>query len=44
MDANQLSLAEQKQVYESIRQDYQRLLDAFDQNRSIHHDDDHRQT
>lgn len=31
MDANQLSLAEQKQVYESIRQDYQRLLNAFHQ-------------
>jgi hypothetical protein len=26
MDANQLSLAEQKQVYESIKEDYEKLL------------------
>ena len=34
MDANQLSLAEQKQVYESIKQDYERLLRAFNQTKS----------
>lgn len=31
MDENQLNLAEQKQVYENIRQDYERLLKDFDQ-------------
>jgi hypothetical protein len=31
MDANQLSLVEQKQVYESIKQDYERLIHAFNQ-------------
>jgi hypothetical protein len=30
MDANQLSLAEQKQVYESIKEDYEKLLKTFD--------------
>ena len=30
MDANQLSLAEQKQVYESIKEDYENLLKVFD--------------
>ena len=34
MDTNQLSLAEQKQVYESIKQDYERLLHAFNQAKS----------
>ncbi|CAF4689622.1 unnamed protein product, partial [Rotaria sp. Silwood1] len=31
MDANQLSLAEQKQVYENIKEDYEKLLKTFDQ-------------
>ncbi|CAF3668398.1 unnamed protein product [Rotaria sordida] len=31
MDANQLSLAEQKQVYENIKDDYEKLLKTFDQ-------------
>lgn len=31
MDENQLNLAEQKQVYENIRQDYERLLKDFEQ-------------
>ncbi|CAF4481338.1 unnamed protein product [Rotaria magnacalcarata] len=30
MDANQLSLAEQKQVYENIKEDYEKLLKAYD--------------
>lgn len=30
MDANQLSLAEQKQVYESIKDDYEKLATVFD--------------
>jgi hypothetical protein len=30
MDVNQLSLAEQKQVYESIKEDYEKLLKTFD--------------
>ena len=30
MDANQLSLAEQKQVYESIKEDYEKLVKVFD--------------
>jgi hypothetical protein len=30
MDANQLSLAEQKQVYETIKDDYEKLLKVFD--------------
>lgn len=42
MDANQLSLAEQKQVYESIKQDYERLLHAFNQAKST--DDSDAQT
>ena len=40
MDANQLSLAEQKQVYESIKQDYERLLHAFNQVKSTDDTDD----
>lgn len=31
MNENQLNLAEQKQVYENIRQDYERLLKDFEQ-------------
>ena len=31
MDANQLSLAEQKQVYETIKEDYEKLLKTFNQ-------------
>lgn len=31
MDANQLSLAEQKQVYENIKEDYEKLLRVVDQ-------------
>jgi hypothetical protein len=31
MDANQLSLAEQRQVYETIKQDYEKLLKIFDE-------------
>lgn len=31
MDANQLSLVEQKQAYETIRHDYQRLLQAYNE-------------
>lgn len=30
MDANQLSLAEQKQVYETIKEDYEKLLKTVD--------------
>lgn len=30
MDANQLSLAEQQQVYESIKDDYEKLLKTLD--------------
>jgi hypothetical protein len=30
MNANQLSLAEQKQVYETIKDDYEKLLKVFD--------------
>ncbi len=30
MDANQLSLAEQQQVYESIKEDYEKLLKTLD--------------
>ena len=30
MDANQLSIAEQKQVYENIKEDYEKLLQVFD--------------
>ncbi len=33
MDENQLSLAEQKQVYEQIKQDYEKLIKEFDQNK-----------
>jgi hypothetical protein len=33
MDENQLSLAEQKQVYELIKQDYEKLIKEFDQNK-----------
>jgi hypothetical protein len=32
MDTNQLSSAEQQQVYESIRQDYEKLLKSYEQN------------
>lgn len=31
MDANQLSLAEQQQVYESIKDDYEKLLKTLEQ-------------
>ena len=31
MDANQLSLAEQKQCYQTIKQDYERLLQALNE-------------
>ena len=34
MDANQLSLAEQRQVYETIKEDYEKLVQAFDRKRS----------
>ncbi len=34
MDANQLSLAEQKQVYETIKEDYEKLIQVFDHNKS----------
>lgn len=37
MNANQLSLAEQKQVYDTIKDDYEKLLKAFD--RSKHGND-----
>ncbi len=30
MDANQLSLAEQRQVYENIKEDYEKLLRTVD--------------
>ena len=30
MDANQLSLAEQQQVYENIKDDYEKLLKTLD--------------
>lgn len=30
MDANQLSLSEQKQVYENIKGDYEKLLQAYE--------------
>lgn len=30
MDANQLSLAEQQQVYESIKDDYEKLLKTLE--------------
>lgn len=30
MDANQLSLSEQQQVYESIKDDYEKLLKTLD--------------
>jgi hypothetical protein len=33
MDANQLSLAEQKQIYESIKQDYEKFIEIVDQNK-----------
>ncbi len=33
MDTNQLSLVEQKQVYESIREDYEKLLKSYVQNK-----------
>jgi len=33
MDANQLILAEQKQIYESIKQDYEKLIEIVDQNK-----------
>lgn len=31
MDANQLSLAEQQQVYESIKDDYEKLLKTLEE-------------
>jgi hypothetical protein len=34
MDANQLSLAEQKQVYESIKDDYEKLLNVFNRKKT----------
>lgn len=34
MDANQLSLAEQKQVYENIKEDYEKLLKAVDRKKN----------
>ena len=34
MDANQLSLAEQRQVYETIKDDYEKLVEAFERKRS----------
>ncbi|UJR31845.1 hypothetical protein I4U23_019321 [Adineta vaga] len=33
MDANQLSLAEQKQVYDTIKEDYEKLLKVFDRSK-----------
>ncbi|CAF1536499.1 unnamed protein product [Adineta ricciae] len=33
MNANQLSLAEQKQVYDTIKDDYEKLLKAFDRSK-----------
>ena len=35
MDENQLSLAEQKQVYENIKDDYQKLLRIVEQKREF---------
>jgi hypothetical protein len=32
MDTNQLSVAEQQQVYENIRQDYEKLLKSYERN------------
>lgn len=33
MDANQLSLAEQKQVYDTIKEDYEKLLKAYERSK-----------
>jgi hypothetical protein len=33
MDESQLNLAEQKEVYEKIKQDYEKLIKDFDQNK-----------
>jgi alpha-mannosidase len=33
LDENQLSLSEQKQVYEKIKEDYERLMKEIDQNK-----------
>lgn len=34
MDANQLSLAEQQQVYESIKDDYEKLIQTLDRTKN----------
>jgi hypothetical protein len=35
MDENQLSLSEQKQVYENIKQDYENLMKKIDNNLNL---------
>jgi regulator of sigma D len=40
MDANQLSLAEQKQVYETIKEDYEKLLKVVDRKKNTELDMD----